>query len=178
MDPDTIRIHYHRPPDRKQLFVQRHVHTTSDAVVTFLESFDTDRVMRIEGETVLEPGSPIVWFTFPGRWHDIGRFHDAAGRFTGIYANILTPVERVEPGVWHTTDLFLDIFLGPTGVRLLDEPDLEEAVRRGWVTAAAAAKARREADRLLSDARSGDWPPPVVDEWTLDRVRAKLGAGT
>ena len=34
-----------------------------------------------------------------------------------------------------------------------------------------AERAREEAERLVALARAGTWPPPVVDEWTLTRIR-------
>lgn len=131
---------------------------------------------------VLEARSPVVWFTFPGAWHDIGRFHSPDGRFTGLYANILTPVERLgaEAGadVWRTTDLFLDLFLAPEGgIQLLDREELDEALRRGWIDTDRASAAEREAERLVRAARSGEWPPPIVSVWTLERARAAAHHG-
>lgn len=138
--------------------------------------------MTVDGAAVLEPGAPVVWFTFPGARHDIGRFHTRDGRFTGCYADILTPIElqRGPDGVdgWRTTDLFLDVFLSRTGeVRLLDRNELEAAVARGWVDGPTARTAEEEADRLMAAARAGRWPPPVVDAWPLERARAVAGTG-
>lgn len=157
--------------------------------------------IRVAGRTVLEPRAPVVWFTFPGAWHDIGRFHTADGRFTGYYANILTPVERVAvpgsapslpaeppgPGpdargagsgveTWHTTDLFLDVFLDPRGaVRVLDQEELEVAAARGWIDPLTVRTAETEAARLAADARAGRWPPAIVKAWPLERARAAAG---
>lgn len=135
-----------------------------------------DHPTEVAGRTVLEPDSPVVWFTFPGQRHDIGRFHRADDRFTGIYANILTPVE-IQGGktedVWRTTDLFLDVFIDLDGrVHLLDEDELDEALRRGWIDSDTARTALAEADRLVAAARSGTWPPAIVRDWTLTRARA------
>lgn len=135
--------------------------------------------MRVAGQTVLEPGAPVVWFTFPGARHDIGRFHTADDRFTGYYANILTPVELdagSEPDVWRTTDLFLDVFLEPSGaVHVLDRDELREAVNRGWIDETGAGAAELEAARLIELARHGSWPPALVDAWPLARARAVAG---
>ncbi len=145
--------------------------------ITLARDVDFTPSLRIAGRVVLERGSDVVWFTFPGRWHDIGRFHRADGTFTGIYANILTPVVRPEPGVWHTTDLFLDVWLPPDEEpRLLDEDEFEEARARGWIDRATAERARAEAERLLEAARKGTWPPAVVRSWTLPRAREAAGA--
>lgn len=148
----------------------------------------------VDGRTVLVPGAPVVWFTFPGARHDIGRFHTPEGVFTGYYANILTPVELdADPpaegtlndahlageaaahgsaDIWLTTDLFLDVFVDLDGtVHVLDRDELEDAVARGWVDPTIAREAELEANRLVEAARADAWPPPVVDEWPLERVR-------
>jgi len=153
------------------VFQQLLVHDAPAVKVTLAESVDFHPPLRIDGGIVLEQGSPVVWFTFPGEWHDVGRFHRADGTFTGIYANILTPPD-IRGLEWETTDLFLDVWIPPTGeVRLLDEDELEEALERGWLTPDTALRVRREADDLLDGARRGVWPPPVVHEWTLERCR-------
>src|SRR5688500_19865100 len=93
---------------------------------------------------VLEPNAPAVWFTFPGRWHDIGRFHTADGRFTGFYANVLTPV-RMRDGEWRTYDLCLDVWCGRDGgVHVLDEGERRTAERAGWVGGRGLARGCRE----------------------------------
>lgn len=135
------------------------------------------RPVLVDGIPVLESGSPVIWFTFPGLWHDIGRFHRPDGEFTGLYANVLTPV-RIEGDAWYTTDLFLDVFITPSGgVRLLDADELEAAERAGAIDPHLARQARAEADRLVRAASAGNWPPAVVREWTLERARA-AAAGT
>lgn len=145
--------------------------------MTYLPEAGVEAPVTVGDRVVLEARSPAVWFTFPGAHHDIGRFHTPASRLTGYYANILTPVEILPAStdgvdVWRTTDLFLDVFLTPAGeVHILDEDELRSAVRKRWVDAATARTAREEAHRLADLARRGDWPPPVVEEWTLERAR-------
>ena len=174
---DTVRIHYRRPPDRVEIFVQRLVHRSADCVITLLEAATIPTPMRIGGAVVLEPGAPAVWFTFENQWHDIGRFHLADGSFTGCYANVLTPV-RMEGERWETTDLFLDVWLPPDGEPiLLDEAELAAAVEAGIVDSATARRAETEAERILASAARGEWPPPVVAEWTLNRVLAQTQRG-
>lgn len=168
-----VRIHYRRPPGRQDLYTQTLVYQDDAVVVTLLERTPLRRPLRVEGEVVLEAGSPVVWFTFPGAWHDIGRFHRVDGRFTGIYANILEPVRFLGPAEWEATDLFLDVWLGADGrTRLLDEDELEAALAAGWLDAATGRRARVEAERLLDAATRGTWPPPVVEEWTLAAARS------
>ncbi|MGH7553840.1 MAG: DUF402 domain-containing protein [Longimicrobiales bacterium] len=160
-------------PDREQVFDQRLLRRRPDCVVTLLESTPQREPLRIRGRTVLETGSPIVWFTFPGAWHDIGRFHRADGTFTGFYANILTPIAAIDSAVWETTDLCLDLWLDTLGnVSVLDLEELHRAARQGWLDRATVARARTEAAALVRLAGLGQWPPPIVWEWTLEQARA------
>jgi predicted RNA-binding protein associated with RNAse of E/G family len=174
-DHPIIRINYRRPPGRLQVFEQRLVHDGDRVKVTLAQNLPYEPPMRIEGQVVLELGSDVVWFTFPGEWHDIGRFHRADGTFTGLYANVLTP--PVMNGLeWDTTDLFLDVWMAPDhSILLLDEEELDEAMGREVIDAETAARAREEARRLVQGAFDGSWPPPVVHEWSLARCREVLG---
>ena len=170
----TVRIHYRRLPDRMQLFEQALVADEGDYVVTFLRSASIPRPVRVGNQVVLEPGSPVVWFTYPGRRYDAGRFHRADGTFTGVYANLLTPVE-VNGTEWKTTDLCLDVWAGADGtVAILDEDEFNEAVQRGWIDSPTEEATRVQADLLADDARQGTWPPAHIHHWTLERVRTTL----
>lgn len=195
-DGPWVHIHYRRLPDRLDIYRQRLIEVRPHVHVTYQEHTPLPAPVRVGDRVILEPGSPVVWFTFPGRWHDIGRFHDARGQFTGIYSNILTPcvmhpptpightspdsVQKGGAGTgatedgairWDTTDLMLDVWMGPDGVpRLLDEDDFQAARLAGILDPEMANAARREADRILKAIPSGQWPPPVVHEWTLERV--------
>jgi predicted RNA-binding protein associated with RNAse of E/G family len=173
----SVQIHYHRPPARADIFRQALVARTEDVVITFMERTPLPRPVRSGDLVILEPGAPAVWFTFPGLWHDIGRFHLADGTFTGIYTNILTPVHFLDPLTWETTDLFLDHWLDANGrSTILDEDEFSHAVAEGWLDTEIEMKARAEAERIERLARAGEWPPKVVEEWTLERVRTTLAA--
>lgn len=133
--------------------------------------------MVVDGHTVLEVESPVVWFTFPGAHHDIGRFHSPDGELTALYANILTPVV-MDGDEWRTTDLFLDVLLEPDRPPVvLDGEELDEAVAEGWVDGPTAERARAEAARLVAGALDGSWPPAVVRDWTLERARSVVDHG-
>lgn len=168
---ETVRIHYRRPGREEQLFVQHELHRDENVVVTFNERTPLTRDSRVEGRTILENGAPIIWFTFPGLWHDIGRFHLADGTFTGFYANILTPVDFVEPRRWVTTDLYLDVWLEPDRApMILDRDEFDEALDAALLDATTARAALDEAERIRALAVEGEWPPRIVEEWTLERA--------
>ena len=174
-DPPWVHIHYRRPPDREDVYVQRLVLDRPDVQVTVAEDMALDHPKILDGHAILEPGSSVVWFTFPGSWHDIGRFHDRNGRFTGLYANVITPVDILPEHVWRTTDLFLDVWRWPDGrLELLDVDHLRDAEARGWVAPELAARAHAEGARLLQEGVAGRWPPAVVGEWTLETARRVL----
>ena len=168
---ELVHIHYRRLPDREQVFRQIVVHDAGAYVVTLLEAAELARPVTAGGRVVLEPGAPVVWITYRGQWHDVGRFHLADGTFTGVYANVLTPVEMHGPR-WDTTDLCLDLWCGADGTLVvLDEDELRAAEAAGWVTPEVSTRARQEAAALLEAARADRWPGPVVHEWTLARAR-------
>lgn len=175
-DPSLVHIHYRRPPDRQEIFHQHLVLDRDDVKVTFARDLSLEPPIVI-GETVaLETGSDAVWFTFPDTWHDIGRFHGADGNFTGIYANVITPCVFERTDLWHTTDLFLDVWIDTEDrVSLLDEDEYAAAVESEWIDSALAERALEEANDLLKRAEAGTWPPPIVREWTRDRAIQALG---
>lgn len=176
-----VRIRYLRLPDQEEIFDQLLVEETERFVVTLLPAATLARPLKIGGRTVLETGSPVIWFTFPGAWHDVGLFHLADGRFTGYYTNILTPVV-MNGDSWETTDLALDLWIGADGtVELLDREEFSAAVAAEWVSEELARRAEEEADRLTAAAERREWPPAPLREWNLHRVMDRVhgpNAGT
>ena len=142
-----------------------------EAVVTFQPRTPINKPIVVDGMTILEPGSPVIWFTFPGKWHDIGLFHRTHGALTGLYANILTPVEFVDERFWTTTDLSIDVWVPRWGpLRLLDEDELAQAEGNGRIEQGLADRARTEARTLVHAHRAGAWPPPETGQWSLARA--------
>lgn len=167
----SVRIHYHRPPDRDAIYENELIYASDDVIVTIMRATPLARDVVVEGDIILENGAPAIWFTFPDADHDIGRFHTCEGAFTGLYANVITPVEIVGPSEWRTTDLFLDVWVGSgRPARILDEDELADALQRGWIDPATAQGARRTAHRLVAQYERGTWPPSVVYDWPLERI--------
>jgi len=149
-----------------------------DVVVTFQPRTPVDRPLVVDGFTILEPRSPVIWFTYPDKLHDIGLFHRTNGAFTGHYANILTPVDFIDRRSWATTDLCLDVWMPRYGdVQLLDEPELDEAESGALITKELADQARDEAAALMLAARTGVWPPGETREWSLARALTACRGG-
>jgi predicted RNA-binding protein associated with RNAse of E/G family len=179
--PAQIRIRYHRPAHGTQEFVQHLVTRTATCVITLHDATPIDAPLVVDDVAILEPGAPAVWFSFHDAWHDIARFHDVRGDFTGVYANVLTPVHGLDGDRWATTDLCLDIWLPAGGgtARLLDRHELDAAMAGGHISTALGARAHLEATTLLQRSAHGAWPPAIVEEWPLSRARAAVArAGT
>ncbi len=176
MTSPVVDIHYARLPDREDVFRQVLVFDGREAKVTLARDLVFEPTLMIDGTVALETGSCAVWFTFPGRWHDIGLFHRADGTFTGMYANILTPPVFESPTTWRTTDLFLDVWIDPEDrISVLDRDQFDRARSKGEIDAELARGALAEVDRILARHRARLWPPAVVGEWPLERALRTAG---
>lgn len=169
-----VDIHYMRLGRPTEVYRQRVLESGGGGIVTFQPDTPIGAPLKVGGVTILEPGAPVIWFTFPGLWHDIGLFHLADGTWTGLYANVLTPVEFDGPRSWTTTDLCLDVWVPPGGdAVVLDEADLAHAEEASLIDGALVLRARKEAADLCRGHRAGTWPPRIVGEWSLERARAR-----
>jgi predicted RNA-binding protein associated with RNAse of E/G family len=160
------------------IFEQLRVYASADGIVTFTEQCGVERTVLVGSDVILEPASPVVWFTFPGAWHDIGRFHRADGTFTGVYTNILTPVHFLDELTWETTDLFLDVWMPANSDKavVLDRAEFTAGLYEGSIDGPTAARAEAEVAQILALHSAGRWPPLLVDEWTLQRARESVRA--
>ncbi len=73
--PPLVHIHYLRLPDRERIYTQHLISEEEGVKVTYALDLKFESPIRIAGAVVLETGSEVIWFTFPGAWHDIGIFH-------------------------------------------------------------------------------------------------------
>ena len=166
-----VDIRYRRIGGSTEVYRHLVLDARPDVVVSLQPRTSIDGPLVVNGFTILEPRSPVIWFSFPGRRYDVGLFHRTNGAFTGTYGNILTPVEFVDEHLWVTTDLCLDVWAPRWGpVRILDEDELDAAEMEGHIGRAAADRARAEARALVNACHAGTWPPPVVAEWSLARA--------
>lgn len=171
-----VDIRYRRIGRPTEVYRQFVLESGPELVVSLQPRTPIAEPLVVDGLTILEPRSPVIWFSFPGKWHDIGLFHRTNGALTGMYGNILTPVEFVDGRLWTTTDLCLDVWVPRWGpVQLLDEEDLDTAERDGRIRKDLADRARNEAKALVHACHAGTWPPPVMAEWSLVRALEVCG---
>src|SRR3954471_9296165 len=122
-----VTLEYLRSGNANVLYRERLLTDRPDMKILLAEP-DASRDIRVDGSLILQAGAPILWFVFPGAWHDIGRFHLADGSFTGWYTNLCTPI-LMKSGRWSTTDLFLDHWQPANGDgRWVDEDEFAAAV--------------------------------------------------
>ena len=93
-----------------------------------------------------------------GSWVLKRSYHRVDGSLIGELYNVQTPAE-IEPGVVRYVDLEVDVVRMPDGrVAVVDEDDLDAAVRVRGITPDLADKARTVAHRLADILRAGgDW---------------------
>ena len=166
-----IRFAYRRPGRGDPIvYDQRLVADRPDVKVLLQESYG-GRDLTVGDAHILPRGAPVIWYVFPGQWHDVGAFHLHDGTLTGWYANICTPVE-IDGNNWSSTDLFLDLWM-PVGSHpvWLDEDEFQSAVDAGTISDEMTARALEERTRLEAEVRAGGWPPEVVREVDLKTVR-------
>ena len=171
--PRLIHYSYTRPGKDTAIYDHRLVVDEPELKVLLMEEY-RGHPLVIDGGVVVEPGAALLWFVFPGVWHDIGRFHLADDTFTGWYTNLCTPVE-IEQNVWASTDLFLDHWMTPHGFQSwLDEDELADAVRADLLDDATQSRIAGERSRIQAHLDVGGWPPPIAVELDLQAARGLL----
>jgi predicted RNA-binding protein associated with RNAse of E/G family len=159
-----ILLEYLRPGKKTATYTERLVLDRPDVKVLLMKVEGTKEV-RIGETAVLQPGSTVTWFVFPGQWYDIGKFHRADQIFTGWYTNICTPVV-MNRDRWTITDLFLDLWLPADGpAAWLDEDEFAEAADAAALREDLAQAARSERARIEALLARRDWPPEFCRSW-------------
>lgn len=159
---------YRRLPDREYRFDSVLLEATEDRIVLEHE-LRPSTPLRIEEQTVLDDGYSGVWFLFQGCPWDIARVYHPDGTWSGYYVDVLRPVrwqgddpDSLEPLV----DLFLDLWITPEGhTYLLDQEELDAAVRTGGIALEEARTAQAMASHLLSESEAGRFPSDFVSAW-------------
>ena len=173
--PRLVSYEYRRPGKDPTFYDEWLVVDRADIKVLLLDPY-VGRAVHVHDRLVLDSGAPIVWYVFPGRWYDIGRFHRSDGTPTGWYTNLCRP-PVTHGDRWIGEDLFLDHwqwFDGSTA--WLDEDELADAVQGGWIDRATLARIAKERDTLERQAALGAWPPTIAREINLAEARRLVSA--
>ncbi|MDH3290362.1 MAG: DUF402 domain-containing protein [Gemmatimonadota bacterium] len=166
-----IQLEYRRPGKATTVYRESLVLDRPDVKVLLLDPYE-GRSVHVDESVIQEPGAPIVWYVFPERWYDIGRFHLRDGAFTGWYTNFCRPPEIVGDR-WIGHDLFLDLWQPVQGEhRWLDEQELDDAVRQRLIDAGTRRRIQNERVMMEYQLREGAWPPPIARDIDLDQARA------
>jgi len=127
--------------------------------------------VTFEGRVVLRRGFPIVYFELMDHWYSVVKVRDLEGKHTGYYCDIATPPRILKDGTLEFTDLFLDLWVSPDlRFKVLDEEELENAFRRGWIRKRLYHRAKTELKNLIRTVEHADFPPNLVK-----RSETKLG---
>jgi predicted RNA-binding protein associated with RNAse of E/G family len=167
----SVVIEYLRPPGPPALIESELLREDRDLTV-FRHSLNPSAPIEIGGAIVLGEEFTGVWFLYAGEPFDVGRIHDPRGRLTGYYCDMILPMEQIGSHRYAITDLFLDLWVSPTGqCTVLDRDEFEEAVGRGWVTTEQARLAERTLSKLFRLAQAGSFPPTLVTRTDLYPAR-------
>jgi GrpB-like predicted nucleotidyltransferase (UPF0157 family)/predicted RNA-binding protein associated with RNAse of E/G family len=164
-----LRLRYVRLPDRVTELRDKLVYRSRRVVVGEGRIASVHRVV-FDGEVVMAPGYQIVYFELIGKWFSVGKIRDVQGKFKGYYCDIVTPPRLLADGGLELTDLFLDLWVSPDlRYKVLDEEELEEAYRKGWIVEQLYERAKKELKRLVASVEKQEFPLQAVK-----RLEAKL----
>lgn len=169
-----MEIVYRRPGRGTHRYSQELLHDGGRLKITLLRRPARGPEREVGNVVTLDPGAPLLWFTFPGRGYEVGAFHRPAGELLGHYTNVIRP-PRLAGGRWEITDLFVDVWQpaeAPDDPRLLDREQLRRARAEGVVPPEEADRADELARGIAERARAGAWPPSEVARWPLEAVPA------
>lgn len=109
---------------------------------------DLDKPWRQDDVTIALPG--YLWKT---RWElgkpfIITKYLDDQGQLVGVYCDICRPVEKIGNG-FEFDDLYLDVWQIPGSAPvILDEEELDDAIKAGYLTKDEATIARQYAEEV------------------------------
>jgi len=165
-----LHVRFIRLPNRVLDLHDELVHK-SKKIIIGRSTVTSAHSVTFEGRVVLRRGFPIVYFELMDHWYSIVKVRDLEGNHTGYYCDIYTPPRTLKDGTLEFTDLFLDLWVSPDlRFKVLDEGELENAYRRGWIRKRLYDRAKTELRDLIRTVEHGDFPPNLVK-----RLETKLG---
>jgi predicted RNA-binding protein associated with RNAse of E/G family len=119
----------------------------------------------VNGVRVIDNGYGMVYFAFVGENYDILKVYDEKGNFKGLYIDVLAYTKRYN-NTLEMLDLFLDVFVFPSGETfLLDEDELEMALNYGLIDRKTFDFAYHVARHILEKLKRKEFPPEIVWEY-------------
>jgi len=141
----------------------------SKKVIVGRSQITSTHSIEFDGKMVLQAGFPITYFELVGKWFNVVKVRDLRGEHTGYYCDITAPPKLLEDGSIEITDLFLDLWVSPDlRYRVLDQDELEEALKKRWISKQLCARAKRELKKLVALVEMKDFPPRrvrLLEEW-------------
>ena len=171
--PRPVSILYRRPPHPVSRYPGLLL-TVTKRSMTIQSRLNLAQPHQVAGRIIAATGYWAIWFVFKGKWFDIGKFYDESKNWLGYYCDIVKPIRRLMSGssTGLLTDLFLDIWITAEGESyVLDEDELENAVRLGFISKSLAAKAQSQARMLMKKIELQEFPPTRVKEAKLLAIR-------
>jgi predicted RNA-binding protein associated with RNAse of E/G family len=166
-----ITYEYRRPGKPPTIYDEWLVLDRPDAKVLLLDPYLGPSV-AVGNVTIQESDAPIIWYVFPERWYDVGRFHLKDRTVTGWYTNLCLP-PIIDGDHWVGNDLFLDLWQPVDGApRWLDEDELSEAVRARLIDRATLRRIQNERTMIDLRLRADSWPPPIARDIDLAQAQA------
>ena len=107
--------------------------------------------IEFDGKVVSQAGFPLTYFELVGKWFTVVKVRNLRGEHTGYYCDINTPPKLLKDGSVEITDLFLDLWVSPDlRYMVLDQDELEEALKKGWISKQLYVRAKRELKKLVA----------------------------
>jgi predicted RNA-binding protein associated with RNAse of E/G family len=157
----TLKLRYIRLPDRTMELNDELVFR-SGKVIVGRSQVSSENSVAFDGQTVLAPSFRIVYFELLGKWFTVDKVWNLQGKHTGYYCDIVMP-PRLKGDWLELTDLFLDLWVSPDlRYKVLDEDELEEALKNGWIRKELHDKAKYELQKLIRAVENRRFPPRMV----------------
>jgi GrpB-like predicted nucleotidyltransferase (UPF0157 family)/predicted RNA-binding protein associated with RNAse of E/G family len=157
-----LHLRYIRLPARIQEMYDDLIYRSKRIIVGKSRITSPHSVM-FDGRLAMSVGFSMVYFELMGKWFNVIKIRDLKGKHTGYYCDVSTPPTILEDGSIEITDLFLDLWVSPDlRHRVLDQAELEEALKKGWISKLMYKKAEKELKKLIAVVKRGEFPPRPV----------------
>lgn len=131
--------------------------------------WDRDAPSKRIGQVAIS-GPGFIWFRFwlPDQKQIVEKYFDATGAWVGTQVDLCAPFQPQRVG-WAAKDLFLDLWISPSGrVTVRNEDVFDGAVTGGMLSEAESGLAERHIRELTAAIAKRRFPPALVRNWQVD----------